>query len=122
MGAALGNHAVGNGHDAVGVADGAQAVGNDQGGTAHSQIVKGPLDLGFRHRVQCGGGFVQNQNGRILQENPGNGNALLLTAGQEGSPLAHIGVEALRHSLDILIISAFFAASMTSSMDASGLP
>ena len=45
--------------------------------------------------VQRAGGLVQNQDGRVLQEHPGNGDALLLPAGQLHAPLAHIGVVAV---------------------------
>ena len=81
MGAALGNYTVGNGHDAAGTADGTQAVSDNQRRPSLGEVIKGPMDFRLRHGVQCGGGFVQNQNGRILQENPGDGDALLLPAG-----------------------------------------
>ena len=94
MGAAFGDVAIGDGHDPVGRTDGAQAVGNDQCSSALSQGIESTLDLSFCHGVQSGGRLVQNQDGRVLQEDPGDGNTLLLTAGEEGSPLAHVGIEA----------------------------
>ena len=78
-------------------------MGNDQRGAAPAQVVEGTLDFGFRHGIQGGGGLVQNQNGGIHQENPGNGHPLLLAAGEQGAPLAYIGLEALGHGLDIRI-------------------
>ena len=89
--------------DTIRSADGRQTVGDDQCGTAYCQGIKSSLDLGFRHGVQGGGSFIQNQDGGILQKDPGNGHPLFLTAGQEGAPLAHIGVKALGHSQDILV-------------------
>ena len=101
--AALGDDTVGDGDDAVGVADGTQAVGDDQGGAAHGQIVEGPLDLGLRHGVQGGGGFVQDQDGGILQEDSGDGYTLLLSAGQQSTALTDIGVKLVGHRHDIVI-------------------
>ena len=77
-------------------------MGDDQGSTPLCQGIKGTLDLGFGHRVQSGCGFVQNQNRRILQENSGNGHSLLLSTGEQYATLAHIGIKALGHGLDIL--------------------
>ena len=103
VGTAFRDPAIGNGDNAVGRTNGAESVGNDQGCTAHSQVVESPLDLSFRHGVQRGGGLIQNQNGRILQEDPGNGHALLLTAGEQGAPLAYIGIKSMGHFQNILI-------------------
>ena len=76
MGTALGDDAISNGDDAAGIADGGKPVGNDQRCSSNRQIIKGTLDFCFRYRVQSGSGFVQNQNGRILQENSGNAQGL----------------------------------------------
>ena len=89
--------------DPVGRADGGQPVGDDQGGAAAGQLVKGGLNPGLGDGVQGGGGLVQNQDGRIFQEDPGNGHPLLLPAGQHHPPLAHIGVEAVGHSYDVVV-------------------
>ena len=88
MGALLLDSAVADDQNAGGVADGGQAVGDDERGTALGQIIKGVLDLGFGDGIQGRGGLVQNQNGRILQENPGDGNALLLSTGEQGAALS----------------------------------
>ena len=45
MGALLGDDAVLHHQDAVGLADGAEPVGNDQRGASGGQLVKGVLDL-----------------------------------------------------------------------------
>ena len=102
MGAAFCDHTVGNGNDPARIADGRKPVGNDQGGAALRQGIKGTLDLGFCHTVQCGSGFVQDENGRVFQEDTGNGDPLLLSAGEKRAPFAHIGVKALGHSQNII--------------------
>ena len=95
MAATFGDHAVGNGHDPSGGTDGGKPVGNDEGGSALGQGVKGTLDLGFRHRVQRGGGLIQNEDWGILQKDSCDGHTLLLTTGKQGTPLTHIGIKTL---------------------------
>ena len=103
MRAYLGDAAVGDGDDAAGRTDGAQAVGDDQCGPSLGEVVEGPLDLGLRYGVQGGGCLVQNQDGGVHQEYPGDGHPLLLSTGQEGPTLAYIGLETVGHSLDIVV-------------------
>ena len=78
-------------------------MGDDDGGAAVGQLLKGLLELGLRHGVQGGGGLVQNQHRRVLQKDPGDGDALLLPAGEQGAPLAHIGVESLGQGHDVVV-------------------
>ena len=61
------------------------------------------LDLVLVFRVGEGSGLVQDHDGRILQQHPGDGDALLLTAGQPLSGLARRGVVALRQLGDELL-------------------
>ena len=69
-----------NQHNPIGIFHRCQTVGNDQRRTAHGQLVKAGLNLLLRDGIQSGGCLIQNQNLGILQEDTGNGNALLLTA------------------------------------------
>ena len=103
MGALLDDAAILYHQDLVGVLDGGQPVGDDQCRAASGQTVKGALDAGFRHAVQRGGGLIQYQNGRGLQKHPGDGYPLLLPAGEQRAPLAHIGVEPVGHGADIVV-------------------
>ena len=103
VGAGLGDEAVGNGDDPACGADGGQAMGDDQGGSAPGQGVEGLLDLRLGDGVQGGGGLVQDQDGGIFQENSCDGNSLLLAAGEERAPLADVGVEAVGHGQDVLV-------------------
>ena len=50
--------------------------------------------------VEGAGGFVQNEDGRVLQEDPRDRNALLLTARELDAPLTHIGIEAVLQGAD----------------------
>ena len=103
MGALLHDAVIIHYDDAVGVADGTEPMGDDEGGTPLGQFVKGPLDAGFGDRVQSGGGLIQNENRRVFQEDAGDGHPLLLSAGQHDASLTHIGLEAVRHVHDIVV-------------------
>ena len=78
----------------------------------------------LRFVIQRRGGFIQNQNRRVFQEYPGNGNALLLATGKPGTALAHVGIIAilqahdkvvdvgiLRRFLDLLLGGILFSIS-----------
>lgn len=86
--------------DAIRVDDGAQAVGNDNRCPAVHQLVQGFLHHHFRLRVQASGCFVQNQQLRIPQECPGDGQPLALTAGDLNAPFTDFGIQPRRHGLN----------------------
>ena len=52
-------------------------------------------------RVQGRGGLVQQQDLGVPDDRPGDGDALLLTAGQLGTLRAHVGVVLLRAGTSI---------------------
>ena len=78
-------------------------MGDDDGGPPLGKPFKGLLQFCLRHAVQRRGGLVQNQHRRIFQKDPGNGDPLLLSAGEQRPPLAHIGLQTVRHGLNIVI-------------------
>ena len=82
--------------DAVGVGYGGQAVCDHQHGFALGKPGKGCLHLGFIVWVGKSGGLIQNQDGRIFQHSTGNGDALLLAAGQIHALGADNGMDARR--------------------------
>ena len=67
-------------HDAVGIAYGGQPVGDDKRRASAGQLGKsrldGPLGLG----IQGAGRLVEDQDRRILQEDPRDGQPLFLSA------------------------------------------
>jgi len=67
-------------------------VGNRDGGASVRHLVDGLLDDAFGDGVQGGGGLVQQQHGRILEQHPGDRDALFLTTGQPVTALTHHGV------------------------------
>ena len=64
--ALLGEH-----QNLLGVADGGQPVGNDQGGTVFGQPLQALLDQPFALVVQGGGGLVKDEDGGGFSERPG---------------------------------------------------
>ncbi len=90
-------------HDLVGVADGGEAVGDDDGGAALHQAFQGLLDEQLGLGIDRGGGFIQDQDGSVLEHGAGDGEALLLPAGELDAALADEGVVALRQVVDELV-------------------
>ncbi len=89
--------------DFVRVADGGETMGYHQGGAAPAQFVQGLLNQHFGGIVQGTGGLVQNQNGGIFQEYPGDAKALLLAAGELDAPFADFRVVALFQGHDVIV-------------------
>ena len=58
--------------DSVGVADGAEPVGDDQAGTSLHQSIQCLLDQDFAFGVEGTGRFVEDQDTRVLQNGPGD--------------------------------------------------
>ena len=87
-------------HDAVGLLNRRQAVGDDQGGALVHQPVErllhGKLALG----IEGAGRLVEQQDGGIAEQRPGDGDALALAARQPHAARPEMGGEALRQGLD----------------------
>ena len=65
--------------DVVGVNDLRDAVGDDDDGAILLDGVDAVLDLLGGDGIEAGGGLIEEDDGRILDEHAGNGDALLLT-------------------------------------------
>ena len=78
--------------NAVSVFDGGQAVGNRQRGAALGQLIQALPNQNLTLVVQRACGFVQQQDGRVLQKYPRNADALFLPAGKLDSAFAYIGI------------------------------
>ena len=87
MVAALFHHlALVHDHDPIGLEHGGQTVGDNQGGTAYHGLFQGLLDETLILRIQGTGGLVQQQDGRIADQGPGNGQTLALAALEASGP------------------------------------
>ncbi len=78
MGALLDDLAVLHDQDDVGAADGREPVGDDEAGAVGPQPVHGFLDLDLGAGVDGAGGLVEDEDGRVGEEGPGDGQQLLL--------------------------------------------
>lgn len=66
-------------NDPVTAAHSRQAMGDDQDGAIVADGFHVCHDRAFGFVIERAGGFIQNQNARIGDQRPGNGNALTLS-------------------------------------------
>ena len=71
-------------------------MGDDDACTPFHQLIQSILDGILRDGIQCGSGFIQNQNGRIFQDDPGYRNALFLTAGKLQPTVTDLSIISVR--------------------------
>ncbi len=79
----------------VGVDDRRQAVGNHEGRAADQRLRERPLHGDLALAVEVRGGFVQDHDLRLLQEQACDRQACLLTTGEPVAAIADDGVEAV---------------------------
>lgn len=68
-----------------------------------AEFGKGALNLHFGHIVERAGRLVENEHGRIFEECPSDGNALLLSAGEFDAPFADLGIVAVGQAHDVIV-------------------
>ena len=103
VGAALYDFALVHDQDEVGVLEGTEAVGDDEGGAALDDLLHGLVDPVLGLRVHAGGGVVQDEDGWVQHQSPGDGEALALPTGEGQSALADPGVVAVGHFHDLVV-------------------
>ena len=103
MGAGVDDFALGHDDDEIGVEDGGEAVRDGDDGFAGGEFFQGGLDHAFAFGVQRGGGFVQEEDRSVLQQGSGDGEALLLAAGELTPFVADDGFIALRLGKDEIV-------------------
>ena len=81
--------------DLLGVGHRRQPVRNHQGGAVFGDFLQLRLDRLFGLRIERRRRFVEDQDGRVLQQGAGDGHALLFATRQLQAPLAHHGVVAI---------------------------
>src|ERR1017187_5430059 len=87
-------------HNLVRPAYRGKPVRDDDYGAVLHQVGQRLLYQHFALRVQVAGGFVQDQDGRVLQQSARDGEALALAAGKLDAAIANHGLGALREALD----------------------
>ena len=88
--APLGHGALVEHEDLVAVYHGGEPVGDDDAGPAPGGLVEGAHDGGLGDGVEGGGGLVEDEDGRVLEDGAGDGHALLLAAGELQAALADL--------------------------------
>src|SRR4029079_11085453 len=86
--------------DLVGMADGGEPVGDDEAGAARHEAIEGALDEALGLGIDAGGGLIEDEDGRILQQGAGDGDALLFADAELYTALADDGGKLLGESLD----------------------
>ena len=89
--------------DAVGTADGAEAVGDDDGGASHEEPIEGLLDLDFGDGVDIGGGFIQDQNAGGGEHGTGDADELALAEREIDAAFLNAGLVAIRQGADKIV-------------------
>src|SRR6266542_3898585 len=89
--------------DRLAVPERAPAVGDDKCGAALHEALHRVQDAGLGLHVHGAGGLVEDEHRRVLQEGAGERDALALAAREAESPLANLGVVALRQPGDELV-------------------
>ncbi|GAB2720050.1 hypothetical protein GCM10010442_46520 [Kitasatospora kifunensis] len=90
-------------HDLVGADDGGEPVCDDHHGLAGDQPFDGLLHHHLGLGVQRGGRLVEQHDGGVLEDGPGDRDPLALPAGESGADLADPRVVALREAVDELV-------------------
>ena len=98
-------------HDLVGAADGGQPVRDHDHGAVLHQVGQRLLHQHFRFGVEMRGGFVQNQDGRVLEQGAGDGDALPLAAAQPHAAVADHRLVAFRQALDEFVRQGGFGGA-----------
>ena len=108
-------------HNAVGSANGRQAVGDHDHQASPCRLPERPdqrvLGLGVKGR----GGLVEYQYARVAHETPGNAEPLLLSYGERIAGLSELGVEAVGQTLDKLHSTCGPAGSLYISITGAGI-
>ena len=89
--------------DLVGVADGGEPVGNDDGRAARHQPFQRLLDEQFGFGIHRGGGLVQDQDRAVFQDRARDRKALLLPAGELDAALADQRIVAVGEPVNELV-------------------
>mgnify|MGYP000687891786 CR=1 FL=1 len=103
MSTPLGDTAILHHQDLIRVLDGSQPVGDGEDRLPLGQGGQGLLDQVLVLRVHAGGGLVQDDDGRVLQNGPGDGDALTLSAGELLTRVPGGGVPAVLQTADKLL-------------------
>ena len=87
----------------VSLQDGAEPMGDDEGGAAGHQARHRVLNETFAFGVERAGGLIEDEESRIFQDRAGDGDALALAAAEFDAAFAHGAVVAMRQLEDEVV-------------------
>src|SRR5216684_3811909 len=108
MRSALGDSAVNQNNNLVGVADRGGAVGNQNSGTALHNSAQAAKDALLGLRVHGRERIVEDQDARVADDGACNGGALLLSAGKSDAAFADHGVVGFAEVFDVAVQAGNF--------------
>ena len=88
--------------DRVGVADGGNAVGDEDGGATAHDFAEMIEDFVLGVGVDAGKGIVEDEDAGAAEKGAGDGGALLLAAGESDAAFADGGVVAFGEAFDVV--------------------
>src|ERR671921_2977646 len=89
--------------DEVRLSHGVEVVGNDQRRLPGHEAIQGFLDLRLALDVEARHRLVQDQDGGVADDGPGDGYPLALPSGEGVAPLADDGIVAILQLLDKIV-------------------
>ena len=84
----------------VSLEDGVETMRDGDDRSPFHQLAGGFFEQGFGFRVEAGGGFIHDEDGRIFEEGARKGESLCLSAGEARSAFADDGLIFLRQAFD----------------------
>ena len=108
MGSLLGDAPLLDHNNIVGMADGRQAVGNDDGCFALCQAAEILLNGAFRFRIDRAGRFIQDQHRGVFQYGAGDAQPLALPPRKFDAPFPHNAFISIRKGLYEIVELGFF--------------
>src|SRR5262249_30159982 len=103
MRAALGDTALVEHDDAIGVFHGRQPMRNDEGSTATQERRQAGLYQEFSFGIDASSGFVEHENARIGQQGARKAEQLALAVAEQATALTHVGVVAVGQTYNELV-------------------
>jgi len=96
-------------NNAVGIADGAEAVGDDDPG--NRQLAQPAADQRLGCVIKCTGRLVKKEDSGVACQGSGEHELLSLAAGESGCAVVDVGMKAHRHGADVPIQTDAFDES-----------
>ena len=100
MGSSIDNSAFLEDNNPISLLHRRQTMGDHQHGSSLHRLLQAELHRSLRFSIESAGGFIQQKQGRIPQDGPGDGDSLQLSSGDIASPLLQQGFVAVGEALD----------------------